>query len=475
MSQPPSIDDIRALVNEMLDRMPPQTPIAATVVFQVIPEKESTFLKDIDELAEETRKLTGCNHFSYHKHRPIPDTTDHQYLIFEDWESVELFRHQWNSEHLIKFQNLVGGLVSAPPDLNFYYGSDDVGGAPVTKTGITSCWDWRGNPIRCANTGQDGQYQAGEASPDPRFTDNGDGTVSDHETGLIFLKDANRFGQVPWEQALAKARSLSSGSGGLHDGSQAGDWRLPNIRELRSLIDYNSVDPILPPNHPFENVQSAIYWSSTSLASGAALAWMTTFGIGPAVFDLKFTANHMWPVRGGLGRQARLVKTGQRQCFDSFGNVINGAGSGQDGDVQAGVPYPAPRFVDNGNGTILDKLTGLTWLKNGNPFGWRRWQQALDDCNNLRDGYKGLTDDSQPGDWRLPNVKEFESLIDYGNFAPSIPTGHPFENVGPTSYWTSTTVSSAPSQAMFSILGVGPSIFENKEHPFLVWPVKGGL
>ena len=52
-------------------------------------------------------------------------------------------------------------------------------------------------------------------------------------------------------------------------------------------------------------------------------------------------------------------------------------GTGQDGEIQAGVPWPNPRFTDNEDGTVTDHLTGLIWLKNGNPFGTRNWDQAL--------------------------------------------------------------------------------------------------
>jgi hypothetical protein len=121
---------------------------------------------------------------------------------------------------------------------------------------------------------------------------------------------------------------------------------------------------------------------------------------------------------------------------------------------------------------VTDNLTGLVWLKNANPFGFRTWEQALRDCNNLAHGSYGLSDGSKRGDWHLPNIKEIESLVDYNRFGPCLPEGHPFVEVRPSSYWTSTTVALAPSEAMFIILGVGPAIFENKEHPFFVWPVK---
>ena len=471
---PPSIDEIRAQVSASLEALDPETPIAATVTFPVDPAKESTFLRNIDTLAEATRRLPGLNVFSYHKRQSADPKAAPHYLIYEDWQSRVLFQTQWSSEHLKTFQYSVGDLLTGPPDLVFYYGSDDVGGARPARTGQKQCWNTAGQVIDCRGSGQDGESQAGVAFPEPRFGDNGNGTVTDHLTGLIWLLDADAFGEVTWADALHKANTLATGQAGLSDGSQRGDWRLPNIRELRSLIDYSQVNPILPAGHPFRRVRSAIYWTSTTLAAAPRLAWMTTLGIGPAVFDLKINSCRMWPVRGGLGRSARLCRTGQQQCWDTLGNEISGEGSGQDGDLQIGVHFPTPRFVDNGDGTVMDKLTELVWLKNGNPFGFRTWEQALADCQRLGDGDSGLSDGSRPGSWRLPNVTEIETLIDYGKFGPCLPQGHPFVNVVPTSYWTSTTVTSAPTQAMFTILGVGPSIFENKEHPFLVWPVRDG-
>ena len=86
--------------------------------------------------------------------------------------------------------------------------------------------------------------------------------------------------------------------------------------------------------------------------------------------------------------------------------VIPCVGTGQDGDWQKGVAWPNPRFTDNGNGTVTDNLTGLTWLKNANCYGTRVWATALTDANTLNSGECGLTDGSVEGDWRLPNVRE---------------------------------------------------------------------
>ena len=472
MSQGHPIDDLRAEVTRMLDTLDPGSPIAATVLFQVDGAKEKTFVTNADALAEATRRLPGANVFAYHERQPGSGSPGSiEYLIYEDWETVEQFRVQWDSEHLKKFQYGVGDLLTGAPDLRFYRGWTESGArAGVPQTGQLKCYGQFGEHVPCAGTGQDGELRAGAAWPDPRFTDNGDGTVKDNLTGLVWLKDADRFGEVTWEEALYNVKNLAAGSGGLKDGSKKGAWRLPNIRELFSLIDYGTGAPIIPRGHPFENVVESIYWTSTSLASAPNLAWMMTLGIGPTVFDIKINPNRMWPVRGD---RSRVPRTGQQNCWDQHGNPLDSCdGTRQDGDLRAGVTWPDPRFTDNGDGTVKDNLTGLVWLRHANPFGFRTWEQALRDCNNLADGQYGLKDGSKPGDWHLPNMKEIESLVDYNRFGPCLPEGHPFVEVRPSSYWTSTTVALAPSEAMFIILGVGPAIFENKEHPFFVWPVK---
>lgn len=346
----------------------------------------------------------------------------------------------------------------------------------ISRTGQDKCWDTRGRELPCAGTGQDGAIRAGHAPAGPRFTDNDDGTVSDNLTGLIWLQDANPFGEVSWEEGLAKTKCLSSGKHGLSDESSEGDWRMPNIRELLSLIDYGTSAPIIPRGHPFNNVQEALYWTSSSLTPAPLLAWMITLGIGPTVFVVKSSPCRLWPVRGN---ESRVAKTGQKMCFDGQGRPITSPkGTGQDGELQVGVPSPQQRFTDNQDGTITDNLTELIWLKNANAFGLRTWDQALALCNSLANGEAGLKDSSKPGDWHLPNIREIESLVDYNNVGPCLPIvdpkqpGYPFEGVRPSSYWTSTSVAGAPTEAMFLILGVGPSIFESKEHPFFVWPVR---
>jgi quinol monooxygenase YgiN len=475
----PSIDEIRAQVSRMLDSLAPDTPIAATVLFQVNPPQESTFLSNIEELKVATLKLPGVREFGYHKLIPIlpnPSPSDPpEYLIYEDWETRDYFRPQWDSVHLVKFQFSLNPLVVAPPDLNFYFGSEKVSArAHVLRTGQTRCWDSEGSHIACACTGQDGDIQAGVPSPSPRFTDLGNGTVTDNLTGLFWLRNANRFNEVPWAQALTECQKLAGGSHGLSDGSQPGDWRLPNVDELLSLVNLdNTSGPPIPHVNPFTGLQPANYWSSSSVSSAPALGWYVAMAVGPHVFDLKVNSMRVWPVRGaGSGRVAR---TGQTKCYDSFGNPISCSGSGQDADILAGVPFPTPRFTDHGDGTVTDRLTGLIWLKNASAFCSMSWDLALKHCNNLASGSpnSGLTDGSKAGDWHLPNVNELRSLVDFDQAAPPLPLGHPFVNVRPTLYWSSTTVASAPNQARFLFMGLPSAVWDHKSVQMMVWPVRG--
>lgn len=157
-----------------------------------------------------------------------------------------------------------------------------------------------------------------------------------------------------------------------------------------------------------------------------------------------------------------------------------------DGYYQQGVAYPTPRFQDNGNGTVTDKLTGLIWLKNADCFGARTWDQAISDCNGLNSGECGLTDGSISGDWRLPSVKELYSLCDLDYFDPPLPNtvgtgkwtaGDPFTDVRFLYYWSSSTCSFHNGSAFGVNMGAGYVGYILKEVPnydSYVWPVRGG-
>jgi len=162
-------------------------------------------------------------------------------------------------------------------------------------------------------------------------------------------------------------------------------------------------------------------------------------------------------------KRALVEVTGQTTSF----------ADGDDGDIQAGVPFPTPRFTDNGDGTVKDNLTNLTWLKNANCFGFQTWAQALTNANTLANGSCGLTDGSVAGDWRLPNVKELQSLIDFSTFNPPLPVGHPFLNVQSAAYWSSTSLGGITGGGWVVAMLTGGTDVSGKDNANRVWPVRG--
>jgi len=146
--------------------------------------------------------------------------------------------------------------------------------APIPQTGQTLCYDLTGLEILCEGTGQDADLHAGVLLPTPRFIINGDGTVTDRLTKLVWLQDADRFAKLTWQAALDACNSLAADGVNLADGSIAGDWRLPSVRELFSLIHYGFHEPAVSDTEgtgqwsegdPFVNKKSELYyWSSTT-------------------------------------------------------------------------------------------------------------------------------------------------------------------------------------------------------------------
>ena len=147
-------------------------------------------------------------------------------------------------------------------------------------------------------------------------------------------------------------------------------------------------------------------------------------------------------VRGTTSGPALVWKTGQTTCYDEAGAVRNCAGTGEDGEYQAGVAWPEPRFVV-GSGAeadcITDQLTDLMWLRTPNITTTVTWQDALTAANNLSAcGHS---------DWRLPNWNEFRSLANYGQQSLSDWLNNPaqgFTGVTGGFYWSSTTKLSEP-------------------------------
>ncbi|MBF0564505.1 MAG: DUF1566 domain-containing protein [Nitrospirae bacterium] len=365
----------------------------------------------------------------------------------------------------------------------------------LPQTGQTTCWDAYGDVISCAGTGQDGAIKAGVAWPNPRFTDNGDQTMTDNLTGLIWAKDAStpsvglcKGGAMSWQDALGYVACLNIA---IYLGYN--DWRLPNINEMKSLenIGQGGDSGTWLDTQGFTTVESS-YWSSTTCSGIPSLAWVVglTAGASGAVGGAKTNGNSVWPVRAGQSgsfNNAAIWQTGQTNCWDSNGNPITCTGTGQDGDIRAGTVWPNPRFTDNGDGTVTDNLTGLTWTKDaGTPTagsctgGYMPWQNAPNyvSCLN-KASYLGHTD------WRLPNITELRSLADYSQSNPALPAGNPFTTAQTFYYWSSSTYASIPSEAWLAGMDGGYELADLKTSfiystgyvslPVYVWPLRGGL
>lgn len=182
-------------------------------------------------------------------------------------------------------------------------GGGDGGGAPATQVGVAlpvtgqaTCYSDIGVAINCNGTGQDGDVLAGQAVM-TRFTVGTGATadcVTDNLTGLVWHRAPSSVPDT-WANALAAAEDLSS-----QRICGFGDWRLPNRKELRSLIDYSAANNATTLNAlGFSGVQASNYWSSSSYASSAALAWIVNLFDGDVFASIKSNSYYVWPVRAG--------------------------------------------------------------------------------------------------------------------------------------------------------------------------------
>jgi formylglycine-generating enzyme required for sulfatase activity len=371
----------------------------------------------------------------------------------------------------------------------------------LPKTGQTTCYDNSYATTLCSGTGQDGETQIGVAWPSPRFVDNGDQTLTDKLTGLIWTKNANIMktndpsydtdypeldGAVKWQHALDYIKMLNTGSYLGHN-----DWRLPNRNELRSLnnLGQENLTTWLT-SQGFTNVKTdKNYWSSTtaplgqqSIGQRSILAWSMYMGVGSISRAQKPNDSlYIWPVRSSISASTGslpLPKTGQTTCYDDIDAIIDCSGTGQDGDLQMGISWPAPRFVDYGDQTFTDKLTGLSWSKDASiGYLTSTWQQALDVINTRNStSYKGHND------WRLPNRYELESLYNAEQVSTAawlINNG--FSNVEAArqwfyGYWSSSNDITQANKFYIWYVDVDSGVVSSgyKANGGAVWLVRGG-
>jgi hypothetical protein len=269
---------------------------------------------------------------------------------------------------------------------------------PVVDTGQTVCYNAT-DSITCPQSGsnfsgQDAQY-TGNA---PSYTTNGDGTVTDNVTGLMWQQshDTNGDGTIDVNDKFTQSAAETYCS----NLSLAGhtDWRLPTIKEAYSLIDFRGIDV------------SGFTGSDTSGLTPFIDTNYFAFGYGDTsagerVIDAQFASTTLY------------VAGNERMMFGvNFADGrIKGYGlSNPSGEktfyvycVRGDTSYGTNSFVDNSNGTITDNATGLMWAQDDSGAGLT-WQEALAWAETKNsETYLGYSD------WRLPNAKELQSIVDY--------------------------------------------------------------
>ncbi len=264
--------------------------------------------------------------------------------------------------------------------------------------------------------GQDAHYLKGKTIT---FENNGDGTISDLNTGLMW-QEIPTSGGFNWKDAKAYCENLKLGG---YD-----DWRMPTAKELYSISDFSEGWPYLDTtyfslvNNDFVD-KSEQYWTNNAYVGHTEEGrYSAAFGVNHATGHIKAYAgeapkdmkDRKGPPPGGNGPK------GQTHPEDDDEGHKPPPPTNQNGSRPMGNPmlkyvravrgndYGENDFIDNGDQTITDKATGLMWSKQDSKKGFD-WKNALMYAENSE--LAGYTD------WRLPNVKELQGLVDY-DYAP---------------------------------------------------------
>jgi len=326
---------------------------------------------------------------------------------------------------------------------------------PVVDTGQTTCYNNSG-AISCPQSGesfygQDAQYAGTQAS----YTLSGDGlTVHDNVTGLTWTQSpdldvngvVNAADKLTFHEAQTYADTLNAANYGGYS-----DWRLPSIKELYSLIDFSGIDPSGYNGTDTSGLVPFIDTDYFDFGYGGT-------GAGERIIDAQF-----WSSTEHVG----TVFDGQAATFGvNFADGrIKGYPSGTNGQfvkteyvyfVRGNTDYGVNDFVDNEDGTVTDLATGLMWSQ-GDCGAGMTWEEALAWVQQKNaENYLGHDD------WRLPDAKELESIVDYarspsttgsGAIDPIFDATSIVDEGGETNYpfyWTSTTHadwSNSPGQA----------------------------
>jgi hypothetical protein len=277
------------------------------------------------------------------------------------------------------------------------------GAASLHDTGQTKCYQtadpW--GEIPCYGTGQDGEYTSTPFS----YTATAD-TVTDNNTGLIWQRQNDNATHTE-SQAVTQCAGLPLGGF---------TWRLPSIQELMSIADYSRLDPAPALNTTYflpASQNTFTYWSSTQIANDVNSAWYVYF------------------LDGSNGNVEKINGYYYVRC------------------VRGATPAYGT-FVSNGNGTVTDTATGLMWQ--WDDVNNTTWGEALSQCKTLPLASRK---------WRLPNIRELTTMVNYGKISPAMDTTIFSTATSPQSYWSSTSDTNSPSNAWIAYVYIVGSIFSD--------------
>jgi hypothetical protein len=268
--------------------------------------------------------------------------------------------------------------------------------------------------------GEDNDYMINS----PSYTNNGNGTITDNVTGLMWQQVDG--GEMTIENATIYCDNLILGG--------FSDWRLPNPIESFSILNHQNNNPAM--NTTFFTASTAEYWwTNTYELNSTTKVWCTNAGGGIGNHPKSETIS-----AGGIKRfHVRAVR-----------------------DISLPTTL-ANHFTDNGDGTITDNLTELVWQKTPN-IQTQNWENALVYAENLALAYVS--------DWRLPNIKELQSLNDESRTNPSINSSF-FPSIGVNNYWSSTSLPNQTTNAWYLNTQFGISTYSSKTTANYVLCVRG--
>jgi hypothetical protein len=270
------------------------------------------------------------------------------------------------------------------------FGTSDSVGCDVwpVRSGQSEAFEnsniWKTGQNISYRQGDDGDLEKGAVWPSPRFTDLGDGTIADNLTGLTWTKDANGPGPISctpastktWQGALDYIKCLNANN---YLGNN--DWRLPNRKELFSLIDRSKYSPALPAGHPFQRVQSNSfleqYWSSTTRAGDASSAFTVSIADGSVDYSDKshsYTASrrlYVWPVRTERSVITETISTPTAPGGPTSGTVGTSYTYTSGGSI-SNLDHSIQYFFDWGDGTnsgwlaVSTTSSSKAWTSSGN-------------------------------------------------------------------------------------------------------------